>query len=143
MSIIENMTRRNGRRAEPMLEPLPTADEDSPEVRAFLEKSKSVRDERNLYRDQCGHLSNELRLANERLAALTAELKDVKHDRDFYQRHSISIAKSLHNIKLLIDMEVAEAARRAVPEPETETQGREDSAAAVEAAIAEIQEAQN
>lgn len=141
MSIIETMRGRNGKRAEPMLEPLPShdGDDDPAEVKAWLASARTVREERAFYRDQCAHLSNELRLQQESNRRLTAELTDVRKQRDVYQAYALGIRKGLKTIRLLIDAEDAAAEQHPIPEP-TQPQTEEPSAElvrAVETAIIE------
>lgn len=84
----------------------------------------------------------------DRIAFYEAEIAKLRHERDFYQRHSTSLYTRLSDINLVIDTALEEAKNAAYapsqdrPKPETSQPSSDDGTAALAAKLAPVVKAE-
>lgn len=131
-------------RREPATPPLPVVipDAELPEVKAFVAASARQREDLAFWKSEAEQVGRDLRLANERIVRLTAELNEVKHERDWLRLHDNSMINSLDDIEALIARAKSKARAEAYAPPgsgqQDITQQGDDLAAGVSELAAKL-----
>lgn len=118
MTIIETLRARNSPRPggitplgdQSLLKPKPPLD---PKTTEIIENMVATTNERNLLRDSVHSLEAELSETRRRAQFLEDEVDKLRHERDFYMRHSTAITVRLNDIGHLINLTLEDAKRAA------------------------------
>lgn len=91
------------RKIEPIVAEFPKpAPAMSEEVAGFIDKMNRQREELAYFKSECTTLTNELKLANERIQRLDAELVDLRDQHWRLLRHDTTLTGGLDQIKVQI-----------------------------------------
>lgn len=104
MSILAKISKQD--RLDPKIETHPRAlalePEVTPEVAAFIDSSKRLREDLAYYKSHSAQLENDVKFANERIRSLEVELDYVRDERDRLYRHDHNMLGGLGAIKAAI-----------------------------------------
>jgi chromosome segregation ATPase len=102
------------KRTEPAVESLPQQQRQyHPDVAKMFDTIATTRDERDRLAEENAELHEQLHSARRAIDFLTTKLREVDHDRSFYERHYYALRNRLGDMGILNNTATSEAASEA------------------------------